>query len=228
MLLVQRSAAMKTCPGALSIVGEHHNGRESDDACAARALREELPGLDLLRSSALLQLRPTPRWFLFDYPVAADGVQRFDRCLVKEYLLLLNVSRSTALAKLRTDQSRQLEHEAARFIFEPLVQVYGRLRRSPQSFCAAELLPSALLNTVADVCGTLRARGVAGAQRGCANVLRWHERVSLAATTMPETMDLSRVVRGRQPQWHVARGPSAGHGRVGGASVWPPSGENIK
>jgi hypothetical protein len=69
LLLVRRAASMVPCGGQLAIIGEHHQGRESDDACAVRGLKAELPGLASLRRSGRLRLfplLPEPRWFLFD------------------------------------------------------------------------------------------------------------------------------------------------------------------
>ena len=82
LLLVRRSLRMATCPDSLSIIGEHHAGREEDEACAYRAIREEVPGLAPLVGTRRLQLsrlRQTPRWFLFDYPTSAkDGARRYE------------------------------------------------------------------------------------------------------------------------------------------------------
>ena len=81
VLIVRRSARMVTCPESFSIIGEHHNGREEDDQAAKRAVNEELPGLAPLAAAGRLRiapLRPTPRWFLFDYPPARDDVKRYE------------------------------------------------------------------------------------------------------------------------------------------------------
>ena len=72
---------MVTCPSMVSIIGEHTAGRETDEETAWRALREELPGLLPLVSTqrlAITPLRSAGRWFLFDYPPAADGKGRFE------------------------------------------------------------------------------------------------------------------------------------------------------
>ena len=75
VLVLRRSASMKTCPGQLSIIGEHHKGPEADESCAQRAMHEELPALELLPPSdvRLERLRKQGRWFLYDY---SDGVRR--------------------------------------------------------------------------------------------------------------------------------------------------------
>ena len=79
VLVLRRSASMATCPGSLSIIGEHHIGAEADESCARRAMHEELPALELLppRDVDLVRLREQGRWFLYDY---SDGVRR-DRAL---------------------------------------------------------------------------------------------------------------------------------------------------
>ena len=92
---------MATCPGALSIVGEHHQGAEEDEKCAARAIVEELPGLQPLMRNRRMQLhllRKRPRWFLFDYPLgpSPSATPRYDRCLIAEYVLRLEANATEA------------------------------------------------------------------------------------------------------------------------------------
>ena len=102
LLLLRRSSSMATCAGGLSIVGEHSWLGESDERCARRALREELPGLaralqHATAASSLHPLRAVPRWFLYDYP---DDLRR-DRALISEWLLSLNINGSEAQALLQ-------------------------------------------------------------------------------------------------------------------------------
>ena len=139
LLIAQRNAAMATCPGTLTVIGEHHNGRESDAACARRALREELPGLYSL-SSSLYPLRPQPRWFLYDYPPLADGIARRDRCLISEFVVELRANASEALARVKARGAP----EAAAVTFQSIPDVRRMLRRRPERFCARELYPSCL------------------------------------------------------------------------------------
>ena len=163
MLLVRRAKTMYTCPGALSIVGEHHQGAEEDEKCAARAIVEELPGLHpLLRSrrTQLHLLRRKPRWFLFDYPLAPgpNATPRYDRCLITEYVLRLEANATEALELLEAGRARELEHETSQVLFEPLGAFAQRLLTAPGDVCAPELLPMCLLDSLADVCGWLRKR----------------------------------------------------------------------
>lgn len=157
VLVVQRSAQMVTCPSKLSVIGEHHLGREEDEDCAVRAMREEL----LLPSPAALgatlyRLRRMPRWFSFDY-----GGGRYDHCLVSEFVLQLPHNRSAAAALL----ARASDEEAVstRSLL-PLRDFGARLRDDPGAFCAAPLFPSCLLDSVADLCERLRSD--AGRSRG--------------------------------------------------------------
>lgn len=216
LLLVRRSPSMVTCAGTLSIVGEHHSGRESDDECAARALREELPGLVSafgVKQLDMVPLRPRPRWFLFDY---GPPRPRADRCLISEYVVRLPSNTSAALAAIRAGREREEEHEASELFFEPLPRLWRRLRDEPQAFCAPELLPRCLQDTVADLL-QLRAPPNAGerALHGINRSVRaWRNREvhgyqvrSVAAPVMPERYDISRVVR------------SAGLARPSGAAV---------
>lgn len=149
LLLVRRSMVMATCPGLLSIIGEHHSGRETDEDCAERALREEMPGLVNAFWNVDPELvRPRPRWFLFDYP---GGVPRYDRCLISEFVARLPVNASTALAAIHRHHDHEHEHEASEVFFEPLATLWRRLRHEPERFCASELLPLALRDTLSDL-----------------------------------------------------------------------------
>jgi len=184
LLIAQRNAAMATCPGTLTVIGEHHNGRESDAACARRALREELPGLASL-SSSLFALRRAPRWFLYDYAPLADGISRRDRCLISEYVVELRANASEALERVRVRGAP----EAASVSFQSISEVRRMLRRRPERFCARELYPSCLLDSLADLVDTLGTRGRTidhGARRVD------HGRAEAA---MLEAFDPSRVVR---------------------------------
>ena len=183
LLLVQRSATMKTCPRALSIIGEHHSGRESDEACARRALREELPGLVAAYGTRLelLPLRPVPRWFLFDYP---GEPRRHDRCLIVEYAVRVPANATTALMSIRGGHDREYyEHEATEMNFWPLPTVARLLRREPERFCAPELLPAALLDTLADLGRALRRPRA------------WHQQLQGGRNAMPERYEPTAVVR---------------------------------
>ena len=155
LLLVRRSPTMKTCTGLKSIIGEHHQGRERDIECAARALREEVPGLiNAWPGLSPRLLRERPRWFLFDYP---GPISRTDRCLISEYVVRLPANASVAMQAIHAGRARELENEASELGFEPIASVWHALRRQPQSFCAPTLLPLALLDSISDLC--LRQRG---------------------------------------------------------------------
>ena len=185
LLLVRRSSTMKTCPNTLSIIGEHHSGRELDDDCAARALKEELPGLAPLWPT-FRRLRARPRWFLFDYAAAGDRGARFDRCLITEYLVHLSLNQTAALTAIRGSNGNEHELEATEHLFLPMHVVARMLRRAPDQFCAQEHLPHALLDTVADICFLIHCGSPLGARAA------WRA----AIPAMPETFDPSRVVRG--------------------------------
>ena len=64
VLVMKRSAATVTCPGAFSLVGEHSAPREAWDATARRGLREEL-GI-AVEPASLAQLG-APVLFMTDY-----------------------------------------------------------------------------------------------------------------------------------------------------------------
>lgn len=186
LLLTRRAMTMKTCPGLLSIIGEHHNGRESNDDCAGRALSEEMPGLVKAYGPLnVQQLRSRPRWFLFDYPVEADNVPRYDRCLISEYVARLPVNATDALDAIERGHEHEREQEASSIEFVPLDALYKRLHHEPKSFCARELLPLALRDTVADIADIfgypLRVKKRAGALAGFA--------------ALPEEYDPSLVTR---------------------------------
>ena len=219
LLLVKRSPRMVTCPSAFSIIGEHHQNRESDEACAVRAVREELPGLaPLLGTPALelFRLRPTPRWFLFDYPIAGDGARRHDRCLISEFVLRLAGNSSTALARLNQGTRHEAEHEATTMEFVPLGQAVRRLRRHPESFCAPELFPAALVDSYIDMCDAWRrpdlprafpASEDAPLPAGCSKSEIAEAVRARNQPTMHEDFQLARVVRGHNHSAAAADAP---------------------
>ena len=209
-MLVHRSPKMVTCPGSWSIVGEHHSGRETDEQAAVRGLREELPGLAPLLGTRirLLPLRRVPRWFLFDYPPTPDGSRRYDRCLISEYVVHVSANASEALSLLRGGASAELEHESSRMEMVPIGQLVRRLKRHPESFCAPELLPAALLDSYADLCkmldgsrsssGPSSLRDAAAANAvGCSIPRHAFALDSRQPPALPERLDLKRVIRGR-------------------------------
>ena len=154
LLVMRRAATMATCPSLRSIIGEHHSGREHDDHCAKRALREELPGLVRAFGSMLIpvRLRERPRWFLYDY-APSNKISRFDRCLITEYLLFLPANASTSLAALRAGRDHEVEHEASDMVFVPIHELRHELQNSSgDKFCAQELLAPSLLDTLDDIC----------------------------------------------------------------------------
>lgn len=209
LLLVRRSSRMVTCPGTLSIIGEHHQGSESDISCATRAVREELPGLaPLLGTPALklVPLRSEPRWFLFDYPLGRDGAGRFDRCLISEFVVHLAGNSSAALARLHAATQHEVEREASVMEFVNLGEVQTRLRRQPESFCAPELFPAALLDSYVDVCASWhREYKKSRADDTSASVRAWQTSCSETAPKAPargrpamrERFHLARIVHGR-------------------------------
>lgn len=204
ILVVRRSLRMKTCAGLLSIIGEHHSGQEADDHCAARAVREELPGLGTLDGVQMSMLRARPRWFLFDYPADDAGVRRYDRCLITEYVVRLPLNSSQALVALHRGREQEPEHEASQMLFEPLDSFARMLRRRPESICAPELLPRALLDTVFDLCAVPHGGtevGGSGPPREWPRALQeWcfgfrnRSRRDQQAPAMPQSLDLTRVV----------------------------------
>ena len=198
LLLVRRSSKMATCPDSLSIVGEHMSGREKEEHAARRGIREELPGFVSLMGTPALTLTPlrpgrSSRWFLYDYPLSADGVQRYDRCLMSEFVVRLpTMNSSHALKLLHAGREKELEHEASTIEFVPLNHVIRRLRRDPQSFCAPPLFPSALLDSYRDLCAVLRQEGASKVPipTVCSTA------ASSVSPAMPEVLDESLVVKG--------------------------------
>ena len=161
LLLLRRSSSMATCAGGLSIVGEHSWLGESDERCARRALREELPGLARAAASSdasLHPLRAVPRWFLYDYP---DGL-RHDRCLISEWLLSLGINGTHAQALLRQHAAPPTRGgaraEASEMRVVSIAEYARRLLHESHSFCAPGLLPAALVDSLADVCHVLRTK----------------------------------------------------------------------
>jgi len=158
LLLLRRSSSMATCAGGLSIVGEHSWLGESDERCARRALREELPGLARAAASSAASLHPlraVPRWFLYDYP---DGL-RHDRCLISEWLLSLGINGTHAQALLRQHAATsQPSAEASDMRVVSIAEYARRLLHESHSFCAPGLLPAALVDSLADVCHVLRTK----------------------------------------------------------------------
>jgi len=195
LLLLRRSSSMATCAGSLSIVGEHSWLGESDERCARRALREELPGLARAAASAAASLHPlraVPRWFLYDYP---DDLRR-DRALVSEWLLSLSINGTQAQALLRQHAPTGQHAEASEMRFVTIAEYARRLTEQSHSFCAPGLLPSALVDSVADVCHVLRTKGPA--PEGCGAVLAWrrHDRLRGAETALQEDFDQERTPLG--------------------------------
>mmetsp|Transcript_44888 Transcript_44888/g.74495 ORF Transcript_44888/g.74495 Transcript_44888/m.74495 type:complete len:241 (+) Transcript_44888:59-781(+) len=189
LLLVTRALQMKTCPQRFSIIGEHHLGREADAVCAQRAAKEELPFFTSLPSHTwhLQQLRPRARWFLYNYE---DRI-RFDRVLISEWVLRLDLNRSAAnilLQKHRSDADIY-ENEAARIEFVTLHSFVRRLLHQPSDFCASPLFPRCLLDSIRDVCALIVS--VAGGQikRGC------NEIPPAAVPAMLEHFDDRQVVQ---------------------------------
>ena len=205
LLLVRRSVTMATCPDTFSIIGEHHFGREDDDAAAARALREELPGLVHVGSRlTIFTLRDQPRWFLYDYPASSARGARYDRCLIREYVVALEANRTEAVALLAAGREREQEHEAAQWRFEPLDTAARMLQKKARSFCAPELFAPALLDSVGDVCERLRVRLGGKWPHGCGEVRRWAP-ARIAAPTLSQKYDLRNVVvGGTQPARRAA------------------------
>jgi len=196
LLLLRRSSSMATCAGGLSIVGEHSWLGESDERCARRALREELPGLAARAAASatasLHPLRAVPRWFLYDYP---DDLRR-DRALISEWLLTLSINGTQAQALLRQQAAEHAEASEMRFV--SIAEYARRLLQESHSFCAPGLLPSALVDSVADVCHVLRTKGPA--PEGCGAVLAWrrHDRLRGAETALQEDFDQERT----HAPWH--------------------------
>ena len=206
LLLVQRASTMATCAGLMSIVGEHHQHAEDDDNCAVRAVREELPGLaQLLRTRMSLRpLRPRSRWFLFDYPRASlESEARYDRCLISEHVAMIDANATEARRLLTAGREGELEHEASNANFYPLGVIARWLQEKPSDFCAPELLPAALLDSLASLCALLNALRPTSVPAGCneAPMLgRWTARDyplfrPSRSVALPERLDLHLVSR---------------------------------
>jgi hypothetical protein len=81
-----------------------------------------------------------------------------DRCLVSEYIGVLDgVNASTALSMLAAGRGVEEEREASEQVFLPLRAYVRLLREHPSSFCAPELLPRALLHSVAAICRRMQS-----------------------------------------------------------------------
>lgn len=200
LLMMRRSAGSEQCPGRLSILGEHHVRKETDEHCARRTMRQELPAL--LRSSirSLQPLRPKPRWFLYE---EADDA-RHDRSLVSEWVLQLALNSTEAAALIMKHQG-PVEDEAAgvnggegvpsETHFLPIDTFSRQLSKSSfgtSSFCAPGLLPAALVDSVSDICA-LFAKRTSQQLTGCASTRRW--RLSFdSAATLSEVYDAGSVV----------------------------------
>ena len=193
---------MATCPMTFSLVGEHSQGIEQDEDTADRGLREELPGFMSLKMTGRIsihRIRKKPRWFLYDYPVAdASAAPRYDRCLMSEYLFRLRANATEALDLINGGRDRELEHEMNMSRFEPFGEVARRLSQSPDRWCAPELFPYAILDSLADICALLRSQPERRAMlpAGCdEKPLRGRGRTTAAAASMSERFDLHRIVR---------------------------------
>lgn len=186
LLLIRRSASMVTCPGGLSIVGEHSTADETDEHCVRRAVTEELPAFRSSAGSELMHpLRPIPRWFLYDYP---DGTRR-DRSLISEWLFRLELNSSVANAQLRkplrTGAGAHAEVEASEMRFVPIAEYASRLVDAPQTFCAPGLLPASLIDSVSDIC--LLLRGAHGSLPvGCSALLARRRHSGIASALLEE------------------------------------------
>ena len=76
--------------------------------------------------------------------------------------------------------------------FLPLDQLLTELRMRPGGFCAAGLLPAALVDSIGDLCLQLGARGARGAPPGCAadHGWRWFHRLRGASSaTLSDAYD---------------------------------------
>ena len=109
------------------------------------------------------------------------------------------------------------EHEASQMEFVPLGSVVRRLKRHPETFCAPELLPAALLDSYMDVCAWLRAEHT-GSSVGIPSICSKPELASTggAGPALPESLDMHRVVRGlnRTSAAAAIRPSPNGHARV--------------
>ena len=210
LLLIRRSSSMITCPGGLSVVGEHSSTDETDEHCVRRAVTEELPAFRGFGSELMHPLRPIPRWFLYDYP---DGARR-DRSLISEWLLRLPLNSSLANAQLDkrlwTGLGAHAEVEASEMRFVPIAEYASRLMDAPQTFCAPGLLPASLVDSVSDICLLLRAHGPLPV--GC-SALMARRRHSGYASALLEEYDAKHVVsdpllscaRRKRPAQHAAK-----------------------
>ena len=154
--------------------------------------------------ASLQPLRPKPRWFLYDmrHTEHHDGV-RHERALVSEWAVRLSLNASDAAALMRAHRasvarSAHLFQAAARSghppepiepAFLPLDQLLSELRMGPGGFCAAGLLPAALIDSIGDLCLQL---GTRGAPPGCAadHGWRWFHRLRGASlATLSDTYD---------------------------------------
>jgi len=197
LLMMRRAAGAVQCPDRLSILGEHHVRKETDEHCARRTMRQELPAL--LRSSirSLQPLRPKPRWFLYE---EADGA-RHDRSLVSEWVLQLALNSTEAAALIMRHQG-PVEDEGAgveggdgppsETHFLPIDTFSRQLSKQASSFCAPGLLPAALVDSLSDICA-LFAKRTSQPLPGCASTRRW--RLSFdSTTTLSEIYDAGAVV----------------------------------
>ena len=164
---------------------------------------EELAGLPRHAVASLQPLRPKPRWFLYEH---RDGV-RHERALVSEWTARLSLNASDASALLRAHRaslarSAHLVQAAARsahppepieLAFLPLDQLLSELRMRPGGFCAAGLLPAALIDSIGDLCLQL---GTRGAPPGCTadHGWRWFHRLRGASSaTLSDTYEPGNV-----------------------------------
>ena len=111
------------------------------------------------------------------------------------------------------------EHEASQMEFAPLGSVVRRLKRHPETFCAPELLPAALLDSYMDVCAWLRAEhpgSSLGIPSGCSKPELAGAAPGGARPALPESLDMHRVVRGlnRTSAAAALRPSPNGHARV--------------
>jgi len=174
--------------------------RPSHFACH---IGEELAGLPRHAVASLQPLRPKPRWFLYEH---RDGV-RHERALVSEWAVRLSLNASDASALLRAHRaslarSAHLVQAAARsahppepteLAFLPLDQLLSELRMRPGGFCAAGLLPAALIDSIGDLCLQL---GTRGAPPGCTadHGWRWFHRLRGASSaTLSDTYEPGNV-----------------------------------
>ena len=147
---------------------------------------------------------------------------RHERALVSEWTARLSLNASDAGELLRAHRaslapSAHLFQPAARsalhppepgeLAFVPLDQVLSELRMQPGGFCAAGLLPAALIDSIGDLCLQLGPRGappgcgvdhqlsLLGAMRVAANT----QLLSGAAQLWKPLFDLAPVLSGGAP-----------------------------